>query len=393
MMFIRYLIIALVFVMPAAAEPLNPVRIRLNSELVLVAPLASDDTGAARTEGPLGEIGLSARIEKLLDNGLRLRGYGALRLQKDHPQRPGGAGAFGSAIAGTNSIPGAFSGFSDGPALTSDSLRGRVETAFFQIDGGYGEVRFGKDRGVAARFYEGTPTVLDFARLDTPLLDPSGLGVIISRHDLTGPSPKISYASPRILGVRAGLSYTPIVSADGLDRRTGIAADNDDEKIRHAAEFALNSRHLLRQADLRIETALAWSRGTRKDTQLSDAESDIDTFSAGALINWSDILIGASWLDSNNGRRDSAYEAWSAGIETAWQGLDWSLEHGRANDKGIGLISESWRLASAWRPNRDVKLALALTNEDLNKFDYSASSTGLVFEITLSKKILNLDGN
>ncbi|MGB2573896.1 MAG: porin [Henriciella sp.] len=250
MMFIRYLIIALVFVMPAAAEPLNPVRIRLNSELVLVAPLASDDTGAARTEGPLGEIGLSARIEKLLDNGLRLRGYGALRLQKDHPQRPGGAGAFGSAIAGTNSIPGAFSGFSDGPALTSDSLRGRVETAFFQIDGGYGEVRFGKDRGVAARFYEGTPTVLDFARLDTPLLDPSGLGIIRSRHDLTGPSPKISYASPRILGVRAGLSYTPIVSADGLDRRTGIAADNDDEKIRHAAEFALNSRHLLRQADL-----------------------------------------------------------------------------------------------------------------------------------------------
>lgn len=392
-MFFRYLTIALAFAMPAAAEPLNPVRIQLDSELILVAPLASDDSGAAQTEGPLGEIGITGRIEKLLDNGLRLRGYGALRAQKDHPQRPGGAGSFGSPTTVPTAFPGAFSGLSEGPGLISDGLRGRVEAAFFQIDGGYGEVRLGKDRGVAARFFEGAPTVLDFARLDTPLLDPSGLGIIKSRHDLTGPSPKISYASPRLLGIRAGLSYTPTVSADGLDRRTGIDANNSDERMRHATEFALNSRHLLRQADIRIDTSLAWSRATRNNTQLADAERNIDTFSAGGLVKWSDILIGASWLDSNNGRRDSAYEAWSAGVETSWQGLDWSVEHGRANDKGIGLNTESWRLAGAWQPNRDIKISLALTNEDLSKFDYDASSTGLVFEITLSKKILHLDRN
>jgi len=69
------------------------------------------------------------------------------------------------------------------------------------------------------------------------------------------------------------------------------------------------------------------------------------------------------------------------------------VEHGRANDKGIGLNTESWRLAGAWQPNRDIKISLALTNEDLSKFDYDASSTGLVFEITLSKKILHLDRN
>ncbi|MEO1642394.1 MAG: porin [Pseudomonadota bacterium] len=185
-----------------------PIDIELEAETVLAITPLSDDTGAREAETFLGEASLSGTAETVLDNGLRLRGRFALRLQKDHPQRPGGSGGFGTDIS---TVPGAFSGVSDGPVPTGegDDLRARLETAYFQVDGGYGELRLGKDSGVAARFHEGAPSVLSHTRGDTALLDPTGLTSVRTRHELTGPSAKLSYATPRLLGVRAGLSFTP----------------------------------------------------------------------------------------------------------------------------------------------------------------------------------------
>ncbi|HBQ49254.1 MAG TPA: hypothetical protein DD728_10285, partial [Hyphomonas atlantica] len=97
-------------------------------------------------------------------------------------------------------------------------LRAELEEAYVYIDGGYGEVRLGRDEGVAARFQENAPSVFSTLALGRQSLDPTGIDMVTTRHDLTGPSAKLSYATPRLVGIRAGLSFTPKADVRGLDR-------------------------------------------------------------------------------------------------------------------------------------------------------------------------------
>ena len=196
----------LLLALPGHTQSGAPLETEVDVESVTVLmPLADQDADRDK-ETILGEISLNGQTEKVLESGLRIRARGALRVQRDHPIRPGGTGGFGGMpLAPT----GAFSGLSAALPIDASDVRARVETAYLQIDGGNGELRVGKDRGVASRFHEGTKSVLSHGRLDTTLLDPTGLSAIRTRHDLTGPSAKISYASPRLVGIRAGASFTP----------------------------------------------------------------------------------------------------------------------------------------------------------------------------------------
>ena len=74
----------------------------------------------------------------------------------DHPDRPGFVGRFDTGAP----LAGGYSGLSGLAPDEDTGARGRLETAYLVADGGYGELRLGKDRGVAARFHEGGPTSL-----------------------------------------------------------------------------------------------------------------------------------------------------------------------------------------------------------------------------------------
>lgn len=373
---------------PALAQ--SPLEIELEAETVTVISPGSDNSSGAESQGLLAEVSLDAVAEKVLDNGVRLRARTTLRAQKDHPARPGSTAGFGF---DSFAQVGGFSGLSDGPALDQDDFRARFETAYFQIDGGYGEIRIGKDQGVAARFHEGTKSVLSHARLDSALLDPSGLSIIRTRHDLTGPSFKLSYATPRIVGLRAGLSFTPQADADGLDRRASGGSGMFVPNVENALEVALNGSHLFRDSGWRVEGALAWSGGDMASSG-SPAQSDsIETWSAGTRLSHGDWTLGASWLESDNGLQDGAYEAWSAGLSrTAWQ-TDWSFEYGEAEDIGAQTDSSGWRFGAARSFGKNNKFALAYRHDDLSTPLYSWDSQGIVVEITLFSEIHKLTVN
>ena len=168
----------------ATAQASAPIEAELDFESVLVVSPHMDNDANADAEKLQGEISVTGNAETVLENGVRIRARGALRLQADHSNRPGAIGGFGN----SDGAPvGAFSGLSAAPSVDNGKLRARFETAYLQIDGGYGEVRIGKDRGVAARFFEGPKSALSHARLDSALLDPTGLAATRTRHDLTGP--------------------------------------------------------------------------------------------------------------------------------------------------------------------------------------------------------------
>mgnify|MGYP000479082720 CR=1 FL=1 len=196
----------------------------------------------------------------VLGNGAEIGFRASGGLDRDNPARAGFSGVPGPARP-LPSPAGALSGLARGPAAEDAGPRGRIETGYVYIEGGYGELRAGLDEGVAARFFEGAPTLFRHAALVNPALDPSGQVIARTDHDLTGPSFKVSYATPRILGARAGVSLTPDANAGGLDRdpvrNLGGAAGPD---IENAVEAGLNVSRRLPRSGVRLRAAAGWSR-------------------------------------------------------------------------------------------------------------------------------------
>ncbi|MCR9224557.1 MAG: porin [Hyphomonas sp.] len=380
----------LLLALPGYAQSGAPLETEFEFESVtLVTPLADADSNVD-IETVLGELSLTGESEKVLDSGLRIRARGALRLQRDHPTRPGGTGGFGSdPLAAT----GAFSGLSAAPPIQESDLRARLETAYLQIDGGYGEVRVGKDSGVASRFYEGAKSVLSHGRLDSSLLDPTGLSTVRTRNDLTGPSAKVSYASPRLIGIRAGASFTPEADADGLDRRPATSASGLAPETQNAIELALNASRRFRDSGVRIDFGLGWSSGDVSTTALMPQYGSVESWSAGTRIEKDDWTFGASWLSSDNGLPQSDYSAWSAGLHREVYDTEFSAEYGESNDDGVGLDSQSWRVGAARQVTPGTRLAIAYLQDEIETAAQQQRSEGVVVEITLSQKIVRITGN
>ncbi len=375
----------------ALAQAGSPVETELEFESVTVITPLADEAAGTEVEPVLGEISVIGTSEKVLDNGVRLRARGALRLQSDHPTRTGGLGGFGSL---PNAPVGAFSGLS-AAAMKDDEtdLRGRWESAYLQVDGGYGEVRAGKDQGVAARFYEGPRSVLTHARLDSGLLDPSGLSTIRTRHDLTGPSAKLSYATPRLLGLRAGASFTPSADVDGLDRRPSAGTGGIAPDLENAVELALNGTRRLRESGWRFDVGLGWSTADVATNGPGDFYNSVETFSAGTRIERDDWTFGLSWLGSDNGLPQSDYSAWSVGLFREAYDIDFSVEYGESEDKGVTLDSQGWRLGAARDFGRSTRLALAYLHDETRTPLQNWETRGVVVEITLSQEIVQVSGN
>lgn len=373
----------------AQAQPFDEVDINLET-VGVVAP-ALQESGEAEVEPILGEISLSARAERVLESGLRIRLNGALRTQYDNALSAGTTRSFGELAAAPAPFSGQAGGFSSG----SDELRTRLESAYVQIDGAYGEVRLGKDRGVAARFFEGPPSALRHARLDAPLLDPAGLSLIRTRHDLTGPSPKLSYASPRILGIRAGVSVTPDASADGLDQRVGLDRGGLSGGLDEAYEVAVNASRLLSSIDLRLEGMLAWSSASidPPSAGLSETYRDrVQSVSTGGRVRYKEWTLGATWAGSNDGLEDGEYESWTLGVGRPAFGVDWTIGYGAAEDQRTGLDAESWRIGAAREFGDSARISLGYLSDEGETPNFAAKASGVVLEVTLSTEIFSISG-
>lgn len=395
-------------------RPLRFALLALVSPMAALAPSAAaqdvwDDPGGVETdvtlegalvvspdadEPVLGLLkgGLSANY--VLTNGAIIGAVGGLEAQYDHPARAGFAGVFPPAAGAGASSGGAFSGLGRGPAREDQDLRLSLETAYIYIDGGYGEARLGADDGIATRFFEGGPALFAHAGLANPALDPSGQIIARTDHDLTGPAIKVSYASPRILGLRAGASYTPEADRRGLDRDAardfpGAARP----EIEDAFEIALNLSRRLPQSGVRLRAGAAYSQAETHFLPDPTLYGTVETWSAGASAEFSKLRIGGSYLESNNGaaRGPGDYSAWAVSAAVPFGKLEAVAEIAGAEDEFANLSSDSWQLGLAWRPQDDWRLAAGWRNVDTGFLNSGGplpssggSRNGIVIEITRS---------
>lgn len=353
-----------------------------------VAVAASTADGAPVTWA----TALNLSTNRILDNGLEIGAVGRFELQQDNPHRAGFSGVTGSDFGLGQ---GAFSGLAPGSTYEHVGTRAQLEQAYIYAEGGYGEVRLGRDKGVAARFYEGAPSIFLKASTANPVLDPTGQAYVRTDHDLTGPALKVSYASPRILGVRAGVSYTPTADVRGLDRdperRVGA---NPQISVDSAAEAAINVSRRLRESGVRLRGALAYSRADVSSALRPDIYGTVETWSAGASAELETITLGASVLGSNNGLDFGSgdYSAWSIGATKQAFSMQFGVDYGEATDDLTGLTSESWSIGAAKELTDSLRVAGGYRSQTsrirrilpLGVPQKEDSADGIVLEITLS---------
>lgn len=330
----------------------------------------------------------------VFQNGVEAGFRGSAGMQFDHPGRAGFSGILGPAQPNAGPA-GAYSGLARGPAGENIGARGAIETAYIYVEGGYGEARAGLDQGIARRFFEGAPVLLRHAALVNPALDPSGRVLARTNHDLTGPSLKVSYASPRILGVRAGASFAPEADRRGLDRDPERSlAGTSGPRIENATELAVNLSRRLPRSGVRLRAAAAWS-----DADVSFAApgiyDSVETWSAGGSAEFSSFAFGASWLGSNNGFAggNGDYSALSLAARLTLGKTDAGIEFAHAEDDGIGAESDAVGIIFARNINGALRIAGGWQSLE-TRFTgnpaplpprTSEKTDGIVIEITLSR--------
>jgi len=338
-----------------------------------------------------GSFGANYVLDNGAEIGLRVSGG----LDRDNPARPGFAGVIGPASPAA-SAAGAFSGLARGPAALDTGPRGRVETGYIYIDGGYGELRAGLDDGVAARFFEGAPLLFRHAGLANAALDPSGLALARTDHDLTGPAFKVSYATPRILGVRAGVSVAPEADAGGLDRdpvrNLGGALQ---PSIENAVEAALNVSRRLPRSGVRLRAGAAYSEADASSAAAPAAYDRVETWSAGGSAEFSWGAFGLSYLGSNNGFASGAgdYSALSAALRLSFGDIDAGLEVASADDEGAGAESDAFGLTLGRNFGENLRVVTGWQGRNTRYTgnavpappSLSDRTRGVVIEITLSR--------
>jgi len=327
----------------------------VKTEATVVANGVESDTPLAQAgEALLGSATLEISRSDTFENGLTLGWLGSVRYEHDAETRPAFALALGSCApanpacsslaSGTLSPVSPATGLSVGGAPLNETDLITVEAAAVSLSGPWGEGSLGYDSGAAARLDARAPTVLNRVSAFSPGLDPTGMVVTRARNDVTGASPKATYLSPRWLGLRVGVSYTP-----EADHRT---ADFDPEaggpglasaQLENVWEGGVSFARQFAEQDLRVRAAVTYSSA---DAGSGRPEfGSYEAWGAGLELEHDGWTGGVRWLSSNNAwaAGDGDYEAWEVGlVKKTDDGWRFGVEAGWSEDRLSKLDGSSW---------------------------------------------------
>lgn len=360
---------------------------------------------APAADGVMASTSLAITRQDTFENGLTLGWRGELRYDRDAPSRPAFGGVLGACPAADPLCPRVSSGgglLSPVSPTTGLAASGfgvdeegfvSIEAASVSLEGPWGEGVLGYDTGAAGRLDARPPTVLRRVSVTSSGLDPTGLSVTRARNDVTGSSAKATYLSPRWLGLRLGVSYTP-----DADQRT---ADFDPDfggagqakaQLEDVMEGAVSFARQFAEQDLRVRAAVTYSSASSASNLVGFG--DYEAWGAGLeLEHVSGWTGGVRWLSSNNAWEsgNGDYEAWEAGL--VHQSGEWrvGIEGGWAEDRLTGIEGASWLVGISRKINENVDLGVAWSSAEADLpvllgpslSHTNASNDGLVVELSV----------
>jgi hypothetical protein len=330
---------------PASAGDLpGGLEAEAEADIDLVLAPAS---GVART-GPYGALAFRWNADAVRPSGLRwgldlageaLAGDGRRGLARPLadcavcPQAPGG-----------RALAGLVTGLSGpGGGAPADGQAGLSRAAAW-IQTGWVRAAAGIVPGAAQAERAGLPGALRTLSADGGLIDPTGLALVDTSLDITGPAPGLLLQSRRLIGLRASASYTPAAGWRSVGQARPAGPGVIRAEVRDIWALGVSFDRRSPQTGVRWRASAAGEAGRAAGPQAA-LMRDPWTMSARVARSAGDVSVGVAWLKTNDGLPDAAYEAFSASA---------SLERG---DWLFSLEAGSVRAGLARRDGRTAQLA------------------------------------
>ena len=322
-----------------------------------VVASAMDREGEGGDSSLLFDAFVGLEVDHVFDSGLEIGGALEVRAQKDTASRPGFAASYPTPYPRIGPAP--SSGLMLGLDTSDVDLTTGMERAYVYLKSGWGEVSAGRDVGVAVRLDARPPTINSMASATSPRLDPNGAAFVRARNDVTGPSAKVSVVSSRLVGFKAGVSFTPTADARGVDFYNTSARSPDGAQLENVAEAALSFSYRFRSSGLKVRAGLTgvWADSSENRSVFGSYEA----YGAGFELDKDDWSGGVRWLNSNNAVRtgQADYSAFEAGVVRKLGDWRIGLEYGRATDDFLGLEGESTAVGVSKKVNDSFEIGLS----------------------------------
>jgi len=200
-----------------------------------------------------------------------------------------------------------------------------TDKASIYVDGSWGRIELGDDQGAANELFIYAPVVGN-GQIDSSWYDFAGPA--LPTDDLLAPadtsdSTKISYVTPRLWGVQAGVSYVP-QAAD--EAQSVVAFKAFDPDVSESAYQDLVEAGINYQRDFAGVSLLLAGAYVHGDAKPGSPVKDFDAWGVGTQIGWKDFKIGGAYNDNGSSQIETDeknVKSWNVGI--AYQADDWGV--------------------------------------------------------------------
>jgi outer membrane protein OmpU len=211
--------------------------------------------------------------------------------------------------------------------LENEASGGGIVTdeASVYAGGAWGRITLGDDDGAGDELFVYAPVVGN-GQIDEDWFDFAGPGIdtddLLSPTD-TSDATKITYLSPVLGGLQAGVSYTP-QSDDEAQSVVGFKAvdpDADENLYKDLVEAGIS--YTREFAGVSLVLAGAYVHGDAKE---GSTAQDFDAWGVGTQIGWRGFKLGGSYNDNGDSQietEEPGTKSWNVGL--AYEADDWGV--------------------------------------------------------------------
>lgn len=347
-------------------------ELKVTGQASLVGSALDEESPLApASDGVLADVTVTVTHSEVHESGFTLTWRGEARIQKDAEARPWFAGVLGGCPASDPACPrvaggGGFlspvspaTGISAGGGPVEEDLFATLEGASVALTTPWGEGVLGLDAGAASRLDARAPTVLQRVSAFSSSLDPSGLVTTRAKNDVTGPSAKATYLSPRWLGLRLGVSWTPEANWRSADFDPDFAGPGRARaELENVWEGAVSFARQFADQGLRVRAAVT---GSFAESSNLAGFGDYEAWGAGLELQKDNWTGGLRWLSSDNGWQagNGDYEAWEVGLVRDAGKWRFGVEAGWSEDGLNRVEGASWLVGASRKVNDNVRIGVA----------------------------------
>jgi outer membrane protein OmpU len=211
--------------------------------------------------------------------------------------------------------------------VENDGPAGGISTdeASVYAGGAWGRMTLGDDDGAADELFVYAPVVGN-GQIDEDWFDFAGPGIdtddLLSPTD-TSDATKVTYLSPVLGGLQAGVSYTP--QSDDEDQSVvgfkAVDPDADENLYKDLVEAGISYKREF--AGVSLVLAGAYVHGDAKE---GSTAQDFDAWGVGTQIGWQGFKLGGAYNDNGDSQietDETGTKSWNVGL--AYEANDWGV--------------------------------------------------------------------